>query len=191
MTLLVFSSSRPLRKSHYETFYVFHVVLAPLTLVMAALHHPPLWIWCWIALGLWIGERAWRATWWLQINGFFGTEKSASAVVIPSNIDRTSSSPRAYGFPPPSPYLDSKFSGFSEDSLFAPVTAITYTPPPGYARAELLSGATVRLTYISPGYTSWAPGQHFLINIPSVSRFVTHPFTTGVFHIMWTCHQPK
>ncbi|THU90704.1 hypothetical protein K435DRAFT_968535 [Dendrothele bispora CBS 962.96] len=182
MTLLVFSSSRSLRKSHYETFYAFHVVLVPLTLVMSAFHHPPLWIWCWIALGLWVGERAWRATWWLQVNGFFGIEKSASAVVLPSRANHVPPTPSALQkstFPPPSPYLDSRFMGSPDGSLLAPATGITYSPPPGYARAELLSGATVRLTYISPGYTSWAPGQHFLINIPSVSRFVTHPFTTA------------
>jgi hypothetical protein len=177
MSLLVFSSSRPLRKSHYETFYAFHVLLVPMTLVMSALHHPPLWVWCWIALGIWIGERAWRATWWLQINGFFGTEKSTSAAVIaPPAPTRSPSSP----FPPPSPYLDPGFSTYMNDSLLAPATAITYSPPPGYCRAELLSGATVRLTYISPGFNSWAPGQHFLINIPSVSKFVSHPFTAGL-----------
>lgn len=52
-----------------------------------------------------------------------------------------------------------------------------YIPPPGYAHAELLSGHTVRLRLITPGFLPWAPGQHFLIKIPSVSRFTTHPFT--------------
>lgn len=54
-----------------------------------------------------------------------------------------------------------------------------YLPPTGYAHAELLSGRTVRLRYISPGPFSWAPGQHFLINIPSVSKFTSHPFTAA------------
>lgn len=52
-----------------------------------------------------------------------------------------------------------------------------YIPPPGYAHAELLSGHTVRLRLITPGFLPWAPGQHFLIKIPSVSQFTTHPFT--------------
>ncbi|KAF5380931.1 hypothetical protein D9615_003983 [Tricholomella constricta] len=52
-------------------------------------------------------------------------------------------------------------------------------PPPGFARAEMLSGATVRLTYITPRFISWAPGQHFLLNIPSISKTATHPFTTA------------
>lgn len=55
----------------------------------------------------------------------------------------------------------------------------SYLPPTGYAHAELLSGRTVRLRYISPGPFSWAPGQHFLINIPSISRFTSHPFTAA------------
>ncbi|KAF5365736.1 hypothetical protein D9758_003291 [Tetrapyrgos nigripes] len=147
MTLLVFSSSRPLRKSHYETFYAFHVVLVPMTLIMSALHHPPLWVWCWIALGIWVGERAWRATWWLHINGFFGTEKSTGAAVIAPQAHHTtlatmqSPSPT---FPPSSPYLDSRFSTHLDGSLLVPAAAITYSPPLGYCRAELLSGATLR-----------------------------------------------
>lgn len=52
-----------------------------------------------------------------------------------------------------------------------------YIPPPGYVHAELLSGRTVRLRLITPGFLSWSPGQHFLLNIPSVSRFTSHPFT--------------
>ena len=52
-----------------------------------------------------------------------------------------------------------------------------YIPPPGYVHAELLSGHTVRLRLITPGFLPWSPGQHFLLNIPSVSRFTSHPFT--------------
>lgn len=52
-----------------------------------------------------------------------------------------------------------------------------YIPPPGYAHAELLAGRTVRLRFMSPGFLSWSPGQHVLINIPSVSKFTSHPFT--------------
>ncbi|KAG7092482.1 hypothetical protein E1B28_008834 [Marasmius oreades] len=175
MTLLVFSSSYPLRKYHYETFYFLHILLVPLTLVFSAHHHPPVAHWCWVALAFWLGERAWRAMWWLQMNGFFGKEKSAP-VVMPA----TPATPAVGGtYPPHSPYVDSRFFFLSDGNLLAPATALEYTPPPGYAHAELLSGATVRLTYISPGFLSWAPGQHFLINIPSVSRFLTHPFTTA------------
>ncbi|KAH0826990.1 hypothetical protein J3R83DRAFT_4649 [Lanmaoa asiatica] len=52
-----------------------------------------------------------------------------------------------------------------------------YIPPSGYVHAELLSGRTVRLRLITPGFLPWSPGQHFLLNIPSVSRFTSHPFT--------------
>lgn len=52
-----------------------------------------------------------------------------------------------------------------------------YVPPPGYVHAEILSGRTIRLRLITPGFLPWSPGQHFLLNIPSVSRFTSHPFT--------------
>ena len=41
-------------------------------LITAALHHPPVWFWCWAALGLWAGERVWRITWFLYTNGIVG-----------------------------------------------------------------------------------------------------------------------
>ena len=53
----------------------------------------------------------------------------------------------------------------------------SYIPPSGYVHAELLSGRTVRLRIITPGFLPWSPGQHFLLNIPSVSRLTSHPFT--------------
>ncbi|KAJ3779273.1 hypothetical protein FB446DRAFT_710363 [Lentinula raphanica] len=187
LTLLIFVSSRFIRKAHYEVFYISHIVLVPLTLVMSALHHPPVAYWCYITLGIWVAERVWRATWWSQMNGFLGKENTAPIILQPTTpVDpetealrsrRYSTSSSIY--PPPSPYLDSRFSTYADGNLLAPASAIGYSPPPGFAHAELLSGATVRLTYITPGFLSWAPGQHFLINVPSVSRFLTHPFTTA------------
>jgi hypothetical protein len=87
---------------------------------------------------------------------------------------------------PRSPYPGKRHSAMS--SLYSHSTSFNrtplsptgpYIPPAGYAHAELLPGRTVRLRFISPGFLSWAPGQHFLINIPSVSRFTSHPFTVA------------
>ncbi|KAJ4000746.1 hypothetical protein F5050DRAFT_1728597 [Lentinula boryana] len=184
LTLLISVSSRFIRKAHYEVFYISHIVLVPLTLVMSALHHPPVGFWCYLTLGIWAAERVWRGTWWLQMNGFFGRENTASVVIQPTTpVDPETQALHPWrhstSYPPSSPYLDSRFSTYADGNLLAPASAIGYSPPPGFAHAELLSGATVRLTYITPGFLSWAPGQHFLINIPSVSRFLTHPFTTA------------
>ncbi|TFK55046.1 hypothetical protein OE88DRAFT_1717113 [Heliocybe sulcata] len=244
MTLLMLCSIQWLRRNHYEAFYFLHILLAPLTIVMSALHHPPVWIWCWVALALWGCERLWRATWWLSTNGFFGSsvrpppaeermplqygfgkraEKedilrptpfpppvampaanaSQQTLINPSPTTPTSAQVK----PPPSAYkahhLPAAHHGEepqpgtsyppSERSTYPPSTfrnnssvdfasiaapaAYSYVPPPGYAHAELLAGMTVRLRFITPGYLSWAPGQHFLISVPAVSRFCTHPFT--------------
>ncbi|KAF9053720.1 hypothetical protein BDZ89DRAFT_1153422 [Hymenopellis radicata] len=187
MTLLVILSLPPVRRDHYEAFYGLHVLLVPLTLVVSSLHHPPVWMWCWIALALWAGERVWRGTWWLYINGIFGRDTTSAPAYVKPPTHRTvapenmSLRPSQYeepgGYPPPSPFVSNAFSQTSK--LMEPATALKYSPPSGYAHAELLSGATIRLTYISPRYFSWAPGQHFLINIPSVSKVLSHPFTTA------------
>ena len=55
----------------------------------------------------------------------------------------------------------------------------TYAPPPGYALATLLPGRTVRLRLVTPGYQTWAPGQHFLVKIPAISKITTHPFSVA------------
>ena len=72
MTILFLTSISPLRRKHYEAFWFLHVLFVPLTIVFAGLHHPPVWWWCWVALGLWVGERTWRFGWWLYINGYLG-----------------------------------------------------------------------------------------------------------------------
>ncbi|KAH9946045.1 uncharacterized protein BXZ73DRAFT_86249 [Epithele typhae] len=185
-TLLMIFSLKPFRTKHYESFWFLHVLLAPLTIVMAALHHPPVWWWCWAAIGLWIGERTWRFTRWMYTNGILGRRVQA-----PSSKMRRGQSlnhgPSAFQYPP------SKMAANSTTALahYPPITPTAllpgvglsvptdYIPPPGYAHAELLPGHTVRLRVVTPGYITWAPGQHFLISIPSITRFTTHPFTAA------------
>lgn len=50
-------------------------------------------------------------------------------------------------------------------------------PNPGFARAQLLPGRTVRLTIHTPRAVRWLPGQHVFLTIPSVGRFEAHPYT--------------
>lgn len=308
-------------------------------LITAALHHPPVWYWCWAALGLWAGERLWRFTWFLYTNGIVGgvvpkgvnagnmdsaaDEKATVARIVPTRAtnsvattatfvgsDRGMEKGRPYSsapseswemgelkspmsarspdsvmpgqehtnMPPPSSfvkrprtpdsdvssdyrtsYFDGKFGPHSRRESFAPTTPGTpgfgafgtgastpvvglgvgmgtgytpgtpgeitraqtplsfssraplnpaanapspsttpmpgrgavggpsfrgtfpsqYVPPPGYAHATLLPGRTVRLRLVTPGYLTWAPGQHFLLCIPSISRLATHPFSVA------------
>ncbi|KAF4608493.1 hypothetical protein EYR40_000838 [Pleurotus pulmonarius] len=147
---------------------------------MAALHHPPVWWWCWGALGLWAGERIWRGIWWLYNNGFLGSSLGRTPQrtrLRASYLDAHDGGRKRHIYPPlHSPYGISA----TEDSPFLSLEGVhSYTPPPGFAYAELLSGSTVRLTFLPPGPLSWAPGQHFLLTIPSISRLDTHPFTAA------------
>ncbi|KAH9901014.1 hypothetical protein C8Q73DRAFT_786424 [Cubamyces lactineus] len=197
MTLLFTLSIAPIRRAHYEAFWFLHVLLVPLTLVMSALHHPPVWWWCWAALGLWIGERTWRFTWWLYTNGFLGVTASPSSRALHhSTLDAKGGHQKAElsypstplkgflpGTPPSASTLGLAQYPPTSPQKLAPGAGLSlptdYLPPPGFAHAELLPGRTVRLRIVTPGYLSWAPGQHFLISVPSITRFTTHPFTTA------------
>ncbi|KAI0374981.1 hypothetical protein BV20DRAFT_961222 [Pilatotrama ljubarskyi] len=197
MTLLFALSIAPLRRAHYEAFWFLHVLLVPLTLIMSALHHPPVWWWCWAALGLWLGERTWRFTWWLYTNGYLGgsapspSRKLRKAPSRVGPIDQKVEAPYPPQLPkasPPETPPSSSTFGLSHYPPSSPLNLLPgagislstdYVPPPGFAHAELLPGRTVRLRIVTPGYLSWAPGQHFLISLPSITRFTTHPFTAA------------
>lgn len=72
MTLLTLLSLGPIRTRYYEFFYVTHVILVPATLVLTALHFPPLWWWAWAPLFLWILERVYRLVCFVYRNGMLG-----------------------------------------------------------------------------------------------------------------------
>ncbi|KAH9079544.1 hypothetical protein EDB83DRAFT_2503959 [Lactarius deliciosus] len=71
----------------------------------------------------------------------------------------------------------SKHRSTSSTTSFLTPVLPTFSVPIGYGHAEVLAGRTIRLRLIPPGQLTWAPGQHFLLCIPSVSRLVSHPFT--------------
>ncbi|KAI0670300.1 hypothetical protein C8Q78DRAFT_1035550 [Trametes maxima] len=174
MTLLFVLSIAPIRRAHYEAFWFLHVLLVPLTLVMSALHHPMVGWWCWAALGLWLGERTWRFTWWLYTNGFLGGK---GPVAAPSNKLRKASSPPGdqkvetpfpaqvqKGSLPDTPPSGSTF-GLAH---YPPIPATKFSSDARMSSLTdyLLPGRTVRLRIVTPGYLPWAPGQHFLISSP-------------------------
>ncbi|KAH8116953.1 hypothetical protein DFH11DRAFT_1141658 [Phellopilus nigrolimitatus] len=365
LTLLMLTTLSAVRGPHYELFYAAHVLLTPAVLVFSALHHPPVWQWCWAALALWAGERAWRATWWVYVNGVCGigaprappsSSKGRDGTVVQpytysrpgeyaaarapaqthrpaarskgsslctvatltdahayepaaqkgggscadeawemralrapaprraqpggpldglggEDQDRDSSSLKDFrdhasvrsagsgysysselGYrasggssraptpgevgeqargqalhvltafssqPPPVPPLPkhaqppayppaalahgsgfslsspgagpgprSKAASLAAASMAAPpphwqpqpgamTAAPRYAPPPGFAHVTLLPGRTMRVRLVTPGYQTWAPGQHVLIGLPAVSRFATHPFSVA------------
>lgn len=194
MTLLVFSSLRPIRRLHYEIFYCLHVLLVPLTLIFSALHHPAVWWWCWGALAVWAGERAYRFIWWLNTNGYldaiFGPTPSKAPVRTAGSLDMNfiGSSGSAYPLLKPEHSTSTPTSlsmkpgenlALARSAKLSFGASGRYVPPPGFAHAELLPGRTIRFRLITPGYLSWAPGQHFLLQCPAISRWTTHPFTNA------------
>ena len=170
----------PIRRHYYEMFYFMHVLLVPLTLVFSALHHPPVMWWCWGALALWVGERAYRFTWWLNTNGYLGGSQAVdypSGKELPSRVQPDTLPMHVLGQPhavaklPTLPRID--------PSAPASMAGPGYTPPPGYAHLELMPGRTTRVRLVTAGFLSWAPGEHFLLNIPTVSGLTSHPFTVA------------
>ena len=166
---------------------------------MSALHHPPLWGWCWLALSLWAGERTWRAAKWVYVNGFLGSSVyappttsleqvkgmcSADLESIDFSADHEHDSKSLRRDSLPLYHLSdfkrphhSNHPSTSSTTSFLTAFQPTFTIPVGYGHAEVLSGRTIRFSILTPGQLTWAPGQHFLLCIPSVSRLASHPFT--------------
>jgi len=160
-------------------------------LITAAMHHPSVGWWAYSALIIWFAERAWRGTWWFYINGIFKQKApNAPPRVKPSD---TLHSARSSPYTPlqsastPSEYYENDYDTplirkhsrvpTNVETLMSPPS--TYIPPAGYAHAELMPGKMIRLSVLTPECRSWAPGQHFLLSIPSINKFTSHPFTAG------------
>ena len=193
------SSLPVVRRRRYETFYALHVLLVPLTLIFSALHHPPVWWWCWAALALWVGERSYRLVWWLNTNGYLGgvrtTNYRSNQARMRSRTIQQQPQPqlspetpdvlhmhalgqaKGLNHLPVLPQVDESLVSHIHHSLS--ITGSSYTPPPGFIHAELLAGKTLRIRMVTPGFVGWAPGQHFLLNIPFISKYTSHPFTVA------------
>ncbi|CAE6488836.1 unnamed protein product, partial [Rhizoctonia solani] len=266
MTLLVALSLSPIRTHYYETFYLLHVTLVPLTIIFSALHFPQIWHWCWVALALWGAERLFRWARGAWVNGALGpwgsfgpvgsapepanlAEKSAETWemgVRQSQTGNTSQTTfqedkRAVSQEQSTNELLNYFSptqahpsresvehgagkkerpwsitSMHTDESAMPRTSMTQLiprkagtgesygpvhnvvsptrplvnreaqrasphplvlPSPGFAHCVILPGRTVRLTVVTARPMKWAPGQHVLLCVPSVSKWTTHPFT--------------
>ncbi|KAG8690016.1 hypothetical protein FRC11_014393, partial [Ceratobasidium sp. 423] len=265
MTLLVALSLSPIRTKYYETFYLLHVILVPLTIIFSALHFPQIWHWCWVALALWGAERLFRWARGAWVNGALGpwgsfgpvgsipeagnlAEKSAETWEMNVRQSQTGNTSQStlqddkqpsvrvvsteqpnellnYFSPAQTPSRESVDNGGKKERPWSMTsmhtdesiprnslteliprkagTAETYgpahnmisptrplfnrdssgkhgalvLPPPGFAHCVILPGCTVRLTVVTARPMKWAPGQHILLCVPSVSKWTTHPFT--------------
>ncbi|TDL24793.1 hypothetical protein BD410DRAFT_718444 [Rickenella mellea] len=207
LTLLLLMSLRPIRDKHYDVFYNCHIALVPIFIIFAALHHPPIWGWCWVALALWIGERIWRLTWYVYVNGYLTRVRAppaASPMYGSSKLEEEEqwemggmryADPEAQvsrslldkGSPGSPPEFNRRMSSGFGALVSSPVTErplnstaprSKYLPPPGFAHMTIMPGRTVRVRILTPGFISWAPGQHFLVRVPCLGNN-THPFTVA------------
>jgi len=159
------------------------------------MHHPSVGWWAYSALMIWFSERAWRGTWWFYINGIFKQKipnapprdrplypprfrkSSIFSLGLILGNNRSESHSEHHGDDYDTPLIRKSRIPTKVETLMS--SPSTYIPPAGYARAELMPGKTIRLTVLTTECRTWAPGQHFLLSIPSINRFTSHPFTVG------------
>ncbi|GAA5925650.1 ferric reductase family protein [Sporobolomyces koalae] len=204
LTLITFLSLSPLRNRYYEAFYWSHVVLLLLFFAAAILHHRPVMYFPIAAAAWWGGERLVRFVVFLWINGFARgiwfkdpartAQRSSSQSFGMLNAEKLHDYDEAkHSAYPPVPYSEhsdpfatrtsqSRQSSFA--TLYPPapsgsprISSTHAAPPAGFAAAQLLPGRTIRLTLRTPETLRWAPGQHLLLNIPSVRLLDSHPYT--------------
>ena len=162
---------------------MLHILLVPATLITAAIHHPSVGWWTYSALIIWLAERLWRRAWWLYVNGIFAQKAPNASPQDRSlgGVDSGSPPVRSnaeYHEDDDIPLIKKQSRAPSKVEALLSSTS-TYIPPPGYAHAELMPGKTIRLAVLTPDRRSWAPGQHFILCIPSINKFTSHPFTAG------------
>jgi FAD-binding domain/Ferric reductase NAD binding domain len=168
-----------------------------MTIALSGFHFPHIGWWCWISLGLWIGERLWRFSRFGWINGYFlrpraQPPKGEQAWEMDDRIEGRHWSPHHASTD--SKRFDTSIHADHSKSLLPKSSTSTSAPavipgngpiPPGYGWAYLLPGRTIRLRVVTPRPIYWSPGQHVLLRVPSVSQLTTHPFTiASISHIL-------
>ncbi|WFD33782.1 hypothetical protein MCUN1_000599 [Malassezia cuniculi] len=86
LTLLVIFSLNPIRRRHYEVFYVLHVVFAIGFMVATWAHHPQLGWWMLASFILWGGERAYRLVQVVWVNYSRAPKGDRAALTAPSSV---------------------------------------------------------------------------------------------------------
>ena len=149
------------------------------------MHYRPVGWWCWGALVIWVAERTWRAVWWCWVNGIFKRKRPNAPPREKSQPHlKKSSLDLKMGDAQPDDISEYSHNTDYNSQVLIRAEALTsppetYVPPPGYALAELMPGKTLRLTVLTPECRPWAPGQHFLLCIPSINKFTSHPFVVS------------
>ncbi|TFK29970.1 hypothetical protein FA15DRAFT_651534 [Coprinopsis marcescibilis] len=172
-TLLMLISTPTIRAKNYRAFYAMHTLLFPTFLILCAFHHPETGWWALGGIGIWASERGWRGMQFIHFYGLVPKRNRIRCHFLHSKLDtpleslyRLPGTSGTYGVPPPQGHA--------------------YFPPSGHGYVQLLQGGAMRLIYTSPSKTTWAPGQHFRISIPSLSSVISHPFTCYS-----SCHESK
>ncbi|GAO47780.1 hypothetical protein G7K_1978-t1 [Saitoella complicata NRRL Y-17804] len=171
---IVLSSFAPIRGWRYEFFVLQHIASAVAFLVMVYVHIPATArAYLWVPVAFWAFDRTvrtvmigWRSLRLRTIQrGGSGEEKSCCSS---SEKEEKDCCGKAVA-------IDEKSCCSKDKSITSSKTLLG-----NQAMIEALPGHTTRVTIEAPTLSSWTPGQHLFLRIPSlglVDATQSHPFT--------------
>ena len=193
LTLLVVLSLEPIHRTHYEFFYITHLVCAIGFMVGTWAHHPQLGGWMLAGFVVWGAERAWRLVRVIYFNYSERppelkrsmaeyqqvTHANASAFSLTSKSEQDLSSMLESADMSRTTTPQTMPAGAVVPIPFRPVVsdALRGQLFPGFAFVQPLSGQMMRLVLRTSRPMPWRPGQWLFLQLPSLSWVQTHPFT--------------
>lgn len=194
LTLLIVLSIPPIRRYHYECFYITHLVCVIGFMVATWAHHPQLGGWMLAGFLVWGLERAWRL---VRVLYFNYSERPKELKRSMQSYEKASASRSTVNLITPTPKSEGNL-GEEPDSYFSlNIGSSTSLPPttprepfreavapdlqeqlyPGFAFVQPLAGHMMRVVLRTAKPMSWKPGQWLYVNFPQMSWIQTHPFT--------------
>ncbi|WFD19292.1 hypothetical protein MCAP1_001517 [Malassezia caprae] len=193
LTLLTVLSIEPIRRMHYEFFYITHLVCVIGFMVGTWAHHPQLGGWMLAGFVVWGAERAWRLVRVIYLNYSERPpelKRSMAEYQQVTHANASTFSLASKSEPDLFSTLESVDMSRSETPLAVPpgsVVPIPFRPVvsdalrgqlfPGFAFVQPLSGQMMRLVLRTSRPMPWRPGQWLFLQLPSLSWVQSHPFT--------------
>lgn len=196
LTLLIVLSFPPIRRYHYEFFYVTHVSCVIGFMVATWAHHPQLGGWMLAGFLVWGLERIWRAFRTLHFN------YSERPPDLKRSMHLHEQSPREHTtkgvlvtpkaeMPEDTESIVSLYMTSTTSLTSKSIESFRSSIPidlqeqlyPGFAFIQPLVGEMLRVILRTSKPMSWSPGQWVYVGFPALSWIQTHPFTIACSYV--------